>query len=61
VQSRKGKENMQKRKARAIVWYRGEAIFRNVSAGYALRWSCTGYGAADTLQGMKELIKGGKA
>ena len=51
---------MQKRKARAIVWYRGEAIFRNMSAGYALRWSCTGYGAADTLQGMKELIKGGK-
>jgi hypothetical protein len=51
---------MQKRKARAVVHYMGEIIFRNMSAGYALRWSCIGYGAADTLQGMKELIKGGK-
>lgn len=48
-------------KARAYVPYMGEVIFRNVTGGHALRWSCLGYGAADTLQGMKELIKERKA
>lgn len=57
----KGEKTMQNRKARAVVWYMGEAILRNMSAGYALRWSCIGYGAADTLKCMKELIKEGKA
>lgn len=48
-------------KARAYVPYMGEVIFRNINGGHALRWSCLGYGAADTLQGMKELIKERKA
>lgn len=47
-------------KQRLVVRYMGEVIFRNVSGGHALRWSCIGYGAADTLQGMKELIREGK-
>ena len=48
-------------KMRTIVPYMGEFIFRNTSRPHALRWSCTGYGAADTLQGMRELIKERKA
>lgn len=48
------------RKFRLIVHYRGEVIFRNTSPGYALRWSCTGFGAADTLDGMKRLIRESK-
>jgi hypothetical protein len=45
------------RKQRLIVEYMGEFIMRNTSPGHALRWSCLGYGAADTLQGMKDLIR----
>lgn len=47
-------------KARDIVPYMGEYIFRNTSRPNALRWSCIGYGAADTLQGMKQLIREAK-
>lgn len=48
------------RKQRLVVEYMGEFIMRNTSPGYALRWSCLGYGAADTLQGMKDLIREAK-
>jgi hypothetical protein len=47
-------------KAREIVPYMGEYIIRNTSRPHALRWSCIGYGAADTLQGMKQLIRESK-
>jgi len=35
----------------------GEIILRNTSPSHALRWLCIGYGAADTLAGVKSLIK----
>jgi hypothetical protein len=37
---------------RNVVEYRGVIIY-----GYGLRWYATGYGAADTLEGMKALIR----
>lgn len=37
--------------------YKGVNIYRNTSAGYALRYTCEGGLAADTLQGIKQLIK----
>ncbi len=37
--------------------YKGVQIYRNTSPGYRLRYTALGYGAADTLQGMKQLIK----
>lgn len=37
--------------------YRGVVIWRNTAGGHALRWYATGYGAADTLAGMKYLIR----
>lgn len=49
-----------KRQPRLIVEYRGCAIFRNTSPGYALRWQTTCNGlrlAADTLAGVKALIR----
>ena len=45
------------RKVRDIVHYRGVIIWRNTRPSYALRWSATGYGAADTLAEMKALIR----
>jgi hypothetical protein len=41
---------------RNVVEYRGVIIWRN-EPGYGLRWYATGYGAADTLAGMKALIR----
>ena len=41
---------------RTIVRYRGVLLHRNTSPGYRLRWSALGYGAADTLEGMKQLV-----
>ena len=46
-----------KRKARNFVDYRGVTIWRKTSFGPQLRWSAIGYGAADTLEGMKRLIR----
>lgn len=37
--------------------YMGHLIHRNAGPGYRLRWYCIGIGAADTLAGMKELIR----
>lgn len=37
--------------------YMGTIIWRNTEPGYALRWYSLGYGAADTLAGMKQLIR----
>ena len=42
---------------RNIVTYYGVNIWRNLKPGYRLKWSATGFGAADTLAGMKQLIK----
>lgn len=42
---------------RNFVAYRGVIIWRNTRPGHALRWSATGYGAADTLAGMRALIR----
>jgi len=42
---------------KSIVTYRGVTIWRNTSPGYRLRWSAIGFGASDTLQGMKFLIR----
>jgi hypothetical protein len=44
---------------RNVVTYMGVNIWRNQGRGYGLRWSALGYGAADTLAGMKQLIKEG--
>jgi hypothetical protein len=41
---------------RFVVPYRGAIIFRSTDPG-KLRWSALGYGAADTLAGMKSLIR----
>ena len=57
IEARKG-QTMGKQ--RLVVEYMGESIMRNTCPGYALRWSCLGYGAADTLQGMKALIREAK-
>jgi hypothetical protein len=48
-----------KRKPRLYVEYMEVLIFRNTTPGHRLRWSCTGY-AADTLEGMKALIRAAK-
>jgi len=37
--------------------YMGHTIWRNTEPGPRLRWSCLGIGSADTLAGMKRLIK----
>lgn len=37
--------------------YRGATIWRNDRPGHGLRWHALGYGAADTLAGMKALIR----
>ena len=42
---------------RNIVTYYGVNIWRNQSPGHYLRWSAMGFGSADTLAGMKHLIK----
>lgn len=38
------------------VAYRGVNLERNTTRPHALRWSALGYGAADTLQGLKRLV-----
>jgi hypothetical protein len=38
----------------------GRIIHRNTEPGYKLRWYCIGIGAADTLKGIKELIREAK-
>lgn len=45
------------RKPRLVVTYRGVNIWRNTEPGHRLRWSALGYGAADTLEGMRRLIR----
>lgn len=45
------------RTIRHCVTYRGVLIWRNMSFGPQLRWRALGYGAADTLAGMKSLIR----
>jgi hypothetical protein len=40
-----------------IIHYRGAVIFRNASPDSRLRWSALGFGASDTLEGMKDLIR----
>lgn len=42
---------------RNFVVYRGVTIWRNTRPGPYLRWSATGYGAADTLAKMKSVIR----
>lgn len=37
--------------------YFGHTLWRNTEGGFRLRWSCQGIGAADTLAGMKRLIR----
>lgn len=52
-----------KTKTRLARLYRGVAIFPNTAPGYALRWSARHDGkplAADTLQGIKRLIREAK-
>jgi hypothetical protein len=46
---------------RLIVTYRGITVFRNTTPGCALRWSARGYGAADTLDAMRQLIREGQS
>lgn len=48
---------MAKRKPRLVVEYMGVTIWRNIDRPRALRWSALSYGAADTLAGMKDLIR----
>ena len=45
------------RRTRSHLTYRGVIIWRNDAPG-RLRWSALGYGAADTLAGMRQLIAG---
>ena len=45
------------RKQRNFIEYYGHLITRNTTRPNTLRWSCIGIGAADTLAGMKELIR----
>lgn len=37
--------------------YRGVVIWHNPASGYALRWTALGGLAADTLEGIKRLIR----
>jgi hypothetical protein len=37
--------------------YRGVDLYRNTEPGYRLRWSALGVGAADTLAGLKSLVR----
>ena len=37
--------------------YYGREIYRNIGPGYRLRWYSIGIGSADTLAGMRELIR----
>ncbi len=46
---------------RDVVTYMGVNLYRNTTPGSRLRWSALGYGAADTLAGMKSLVKEAKA
>ena len=46
---------------RHAVQYMGVTIWRNTTPGARLRWSAIGYGAADTLEGMRRMIKGARA
>jgi hypothetical protein len=48
------------RKQHLYYDYMGVTIWRNAKPGYILRWSAIGYGASDTLAGIKELIRGAK-
>jgi len=40
--------------------YHGITIYRNTDPGYRLRWYAIGVGAADTLAGLKQLIREGR-
>lgn len=40
-----------------MIHYRGAVIFRNARPDFHLRWSALGFGASDTLDGMKDLIR----
>lgn len=44
-------------KTKPFHHYRGRIIWRATSPGYALRWSCRGIGAADTLAEIKAIIR----
>jgi hypothetical protein len=44
---------------RNVVTYYGVNLWRNLEPGYRLEWSALGFGAADTLAGMKRLVKEG--
>jgi hypothetical protein len=46
-----------KTKPLKCLTYMGCIIWRNDEPGYRLRWSSIGIGAADTLAGMKRLIR----
>lgn len=44
------------RRSRTVVTYRGINLWRATEPG-RLRWSALGYGSADTLAGMKALVR----
>lgn len=47
-----------RRKPRNVITYFGVNIYRNTEPGYRLRWSTVSPNrAADTLAGIKELIR----
>ncbi len=46
------------KQAKNYYLYKGVIIWRNTRPGHYLKYNAIGYGAADTLKGMKELIKG---
>mgnify|MGYP001809913010 CR=1 FL=1 len=48
---------MTERKPRLVVTYRGVNMYRSTEPGPRLRWSALGYGAANTLDGMRRLIR----
>lgn len=44
--------------------YKGASIYRNTAPGYRLRWTALCFGnryAADTLEGIRQLISGDKS
>jgi hypothetical protein len=46
---------------KAYHTYYGVTIWRNTKPGYRLRWSALGGFAADTLAGIKQLIRESRA
>lgn len=57
VQGEAFKGEAMKRTPRMMIHYRGAVIFRNARPDFHLRWSALGFGASDTLDGMKDLIR----